>query len=102
MDIPNDGFDYTSYFSPVDRILPNLYLGNLSAANDKPTLKFCGVTHIIQTIDGEHGFPDDFKYLKLDTYDSEDYQIHEHFESTYDFIERAMNESDDSVIFVHW
>jgi dual specificity phosphatase 12 len=89
-----------SLFSDIDLILPNLFLGNRSAAHDKNILKFHGITHIVQCTEGGHPFQEEFTYMKIEAGDSEDFQMCEHFASSFEFIEQALS-NENNAVFVH-
>lgn len=63
-------------------VLPYLYVGNYSAADDLATLKAAGITHIVNLasdlVDDYH--PDSFVYLNVPCNTSIDYPIEDHFE----------------------
>jgi hypothetical protein len=47
-DLDNDEILYRSLLTPMNQIIPNLFLGNLEAATNKDLLKKNKITHILQ------------------------------------------------------
>jgi predicted protein tyrosine phosphatase len=76
--------------TPAHRILPHLYLGNISAAHDLSTLQTWGVTHVVTCLGPctlYHG--EQLHYLPLHLADSAEQPIIHHFDAVHDWIEHA-------------
>ncbi|XP_067092311.1 uncharacterized protein [Osmerus mordax] len=93
----------------VNQVWPNLYLGNESAARDKPMLTSLGVTHIVNTAAGLHrintgpGFYSDLpvpvKYIGVEAADHPLFDLRPFFSSTAEFIDNALKHN--GKVFVH-
>ncbi|KAK6590119.1 dual specificity phosphatase [Cryptosporidium xiaoi] len=77
----------------AQRIIPGLFLGGSTVANDKNKLKSLGITHIVCCLQGACRFPNDFKYLNIPMYDAPFENIYKYFTCSYDFIHGALNNS---------
>ncbi|KAJ3108941.1 hypothetical protein HDU97_009674 [Phlyctochytrium planicorne] len=78
-----------SLSTPINEILPNLFLGNLLAAVDPAILEENKVTHIIKAVDEPTNL-DRFSSLILPLRDHPDENIRQYFDHTYEFIEGAL------------
>ncbi|KAH8738648.1 dual specificity protein phosphatase [Cryptosporidium ryanae] len=77
----------------AQRIIPGLFLGGSTVANDKKKLEALGITHIVCCLQGSCRFPNDFKYLNIPMYDAPFENIYKYFTCSYDFIHEALNNS---------
>ena len=74
----------------ANQIVDGLYLGSLSSAFDRSTLKNKGITHIISVLAGfEAPYPDEFNYLVINALDNQSSNLKEVFTETSDFISDA-------------
>ena len=56
---------------PLFKVIPNLYIGDIRAAQDLKALKAAGITHIVQAMGGiESEFKDKFKFKIVEVQDS--------------------------------
>lgn len=74
-----------------NKILDYLYLGDQVDSENNEKLKSLKVTHIINMAFIENPFQDQFKYLKIDVYDSPMQKIFPHFQECFDFIDDGKN-----------
>lgn len=95
--------DFDAGPSSFDEIEPGLFLGNLTAATDVNWLKKTGITHIL-TVDScplprkiQERLPNlIIKYIQVTDMPRED--LLTHFEDSYEFIDRALLESNNKVL----
>ena len=86
----------------VDQIVPRLYLCSDSAATNKEVIDFKHITHIINvTFNIPNVFEPLIVYQNIVVKDLEDENLSEHFSSTYEFIEKALNENASNNVLVH-
>ena len=76
------------------KILDHLYLGSQAEATNLQMLRELGITHIINCAEGYINtgpsfYGDGFEYLGFDAEDDWDYDIMQHFDPVYQFIEDA-------------
>jgi hypothetical protein len=84
----------------MDRILDNLYLGDIVGATSKDLLKSNGITHILTVCAGKKPcFPDEFAYKVVQVLDHPAAPLISYFESCIRFIARAMEVG--GKVFVH-
>jgi len=82
--------------SEIDQITDNIYLGDQYGAKNLKELKDLNITHVlICGSDLVAHFPNDFIYKKIDVDDYSGDDIHQHFNDTFDFIDKA------NKVFVH-
>ncbi|KAJ1612546.1 dual specificity phosphatase [Cryptosporidium canis] len=77
----------------AQRIIPGVFLGGSTVANDLKKLKDLGITHIVSCLQGACKFPKDFKYLNIPIYDTPFEDISKHFSASFDFIHNALCQS---------
>jgi len=70
----------------ADEIMKGLYLGDIHSAANLEELQKRGITHILSLIIHQAPFPDKFKYMILDTFDTSEHNMIDHFKETNDFI----------------
>lgn len=85
------------------KILDNVYIGSIGAANNKEELTKLGITHIVTAAGGiKCSFPEDFKYHKLDNLlDSANANIRQFFDDTNKFIKEAVNNFGSVLVHCH-
>lgn len=94
---------YMNYYNK-DRKISDIYGGKIFVSDyatscDYNVLKSNGITHIITCIIGiSERYPNEFKYLKLDIPDTEDYDIWRHFKDTNEFINNALKDENNKVL----
>lgn len=72
-------------------ILPRVYLGSRLAALDEKWLKEHNITHILTIAIGmKPAFPKSFTYKVIKIKDHQNQNLLEHFDSTYNYIEKAL------------
>ena len=82
-------------------VIPQLYIGNIQAAESLNHLKDTGITHIIQAMGGmQPMFPKDFTYKILALNDSPTENAARYFEDIVQWISRAMDQG--GKVLVHW
>lgn len=74
----------------MQQVIPLLFVGSCHPANDKELLRKNGVTHVCCCIDIAPRFPDCFAYLTIKAADSNSYDISQHFESAFSFIDAPL------------
>jgi len=83
-----------------DEILPNLYLGNLEAAQFLPALIHRKITHIVRVLEaGAPEFPKNFFYHVVPVQDSPSYNLFPYLEDTIRFIDTGRSTG---AVLVHW
>ena len=81
-----------------------LYLGSSLNASDKVSLKSLNIKYILNCAsECKNLFENDneFVYLKLETKDSNDFNIEDYFDKAYDFISMAKNNKEKGNLLVH-
>lgn len=82
-----------------DEIVSNVFLSEVSFAKNTYGLHKLGITHIVNCCEGNAPtqvptcaayYEDKFSYLGIPCIDTETYNISQHFESTYEFINNAL------------
>jgi hypothetical protein len=77
--------------SAMNKILDNLWLGDMSAAYNKVLLKKYSMTHILTVANGiPPKFPSNFAYKVVTIHDSPTANLKAHFNSCIKFIKSAM------------
>lgn len=77
--------------SAMNKILDNLWLGDMSAAYNKLLLKKHGMTHILTVASGiPPKFPSNFQYKVVTILDSPSANLKAHFQSCIKFIKTAL------------
>ncbi|KAL3128961.1 dual specificity phosphatase [Cryptosporidium hominis] len=77
----------------AQRIIPGIFLGGSTIANDLKKLKDLGITHIVCCLQGACKFPNEFLYLNISIYDTPFEDISKYFSSSFDFIHNALSQS---------
>ena len=85
----SDPFD-ASQMDKMHLVSHGLYVGSYHPACELDTLRAHNVTHVLCCIEMEPKFPTDLVYLVLGADDRVGYNIMQHLEETYMFIERAI------------
>lgn len=81
----------------MSKILDHLYLGSFEDALNKTKLSKKGIKYILNVVDkydidsetGEEFYGTDFVYHGFTSFDEESYNIFDHFQDSYDFIDTA-------------
>ena len=85
----------------INKIIDNLYLGDIRAANNIFSLKSNGVTHILQALGGMNPpFPNQFVYKVLQVMDVPWENLGKHFMDSALFIQKAIKSG--GTVYVHW
>lgn len=71
-------------------VAPYLFIGSFHPANDKDLLASNGITHICCCINVDARFPGQFAFMKIAADDSNGYNISQHFDETFKFIDSAV------------
>ncbi|KAH3756047.1 leucine rich repeat protein [Pelomyxa schiedti] len=84
----------------ADEILPNLWLGNARAGNNKNFLLSKHVTHVLSVLPITKGpYPEVFNYLILPVEDHDEANLLEHFSTCHKFIDEARDSG--TAVLVH-
>ncbi|EPY24572.1 dual specificity protein phosphatase [Strigomonas culicis] len=73
----------------MQEVLPGLYCGSYHPAAQREQLDGARITHILCCIGTAPRFPGDYMYLTIPADDRPEYNIRQHFDRTFDFIESA-------------
>ncbi|XP_063291431.1 dual specificity protein phosphatase 13A-like [Pelobates fuscus] len=91
----------TCFAHHVDEVWPNLYLGDLSTANNRFELWKMGITHVLNAAHGNRfseGNPDFYGsriyYHGVPAYDLPDFDMSKYFYSASEFIHKALNNTE--------
>lgn len=83
----------------MNKIIPRLYLGDDFVARKKETLVEHKITHILNlTINIPNKFEPEICYLKINILDSERQDIQKYFDETFEFIDNALKNKNNSVL----
>jgi len=99
---------WASNYNPMDKIMDDIYLGNIHAASDAKTLNKYGITHILRVLKGNHGtvHPDKFTYKVIQVDDLPNQNLQKYFESAHEFLNDALSANKDGQIknkvLIHW
>ena len=86
---------------PIE-IIPHLYLGSIGCASNLKQLQNFKITHILCCATGiKKFFPDKFKYLHLELFDTEKEDIKKHFEEANKFIDEAIKNNENVLVHCH-
>ena len=86
----------------LDEILPRLYLSSSDPAISKEILDSEHITHIVNvTTNVANKFEPEITYKKVVINDDARENLSIHFESTYEFIEKALSEKNSNRVLVH-
>jgi len=84
----------------MNKILDNLWLGDMSAAYNKLLLKKHGMTHILTVASGiPPKFPSNFQYKVVTILDSPSANLKAHFQSCIKFLKNALEQG--GCVLVH-
>lgn len=86
--------------NPIDKG-ERLWLGDIATASNIPKLKELGITHVVSAVLGVGEMSNEFKYYRIPVRDVEWEELSVYFHKAADFIENALNESEDNRVFVH-
>ncbi|KAG7245781.1 hypothetical protein CRUP_036037, partial [Coryphaenoides rupestris] len=82
----------------VDEVWPNLFIGNMSVANDRYSLWKLGITHVLNAAHGtahcqgsHHFYGSSVHYLGVPAEDSPAFNISRHFSPCADYIQEALD-----------
>jgi len=91
---------WASNYNPMDKIMDDIYLGNIHAASDAKTLNKYGITHILRVLKGNHGtvHPDKFTYKVIQVDDLPNQNLQKYFESAHEFLNDALSANKDGQI----
>ena len=90
---------YESLAVPINHIIDNIYIGNLSGAIDDQLLDDYEIKNIVQVFDGfEPMFPNKYNYLIISIDDNGDIQLKKYFD---EFINFVKNIPKNNNIFIH-
>lgn len=91
---------YIPYDLDISKINENLYISDISPIYDLRFLKETGITHILTTVLGiEPQFPNDFKYMTVNSRDTETEDLQQYFNKTSKYIDEAIKNN--GKILVH-
>lgn len=83
--------DQLYFIQPINRVMDNLYIGNMIAARSKDILKAYNIKHIIQVSnDFQPPYADTYHYLWINVPDDLNTNLYEFFDGTYNFIEKYL------------
>ena len=83
----------------ANEIIDGIYLGNINSVYDIKKLKELGITHIISVLSGFiPPYPEDFDYLVINAYDTENTNLLKTFETANKFIDETLYENNGKVL----
>ena len=74
----------------MQRVVAGIFVGSYHPAADKALLQAAGITHVCCCIDVRPRFPDAFRYVTLPASDAPEYNMAQHFDQTFTFIDEAV------------
>jgi hypothetical protein len=74
----------------MQRVVAGIFIGSYHPAADRGLLEASGITHVCCCIDVRPRFPEAFRYVTLPADDSPQYNIAQHFDATFHFIDGAV------------
>ncbi|PRP86140.1 MAP kinase phosphatase with leucine-rich repeats protein 1-like [Planoprotostelium fungivorum] len=90
----------SAFLTDMDEIIPNLYLGNMRAAQTKAFLDKYMITHILTAATSiSPEYPEDYIYKVVHLYDQEEQDLFECLEDSFRFIDEALRGA--GTILVH-
>tara|TARA_Y100000780_G_C13678539_1_gene415113 strand:+ start:621 stop:1208 length:588 start_codon:yes stop_codon:yes gene_type:complete len=93
---------YVSIEYTADKIVDNIYVGDIASISNKEELLKNNITHIVSVINGgKEIFPEDFKYKIIHINDDYWVDIKSHFDDSIKFIEDALKESKNNNVMIH-
>ncbi|XP_034049334.1 dual specificity protein phosphatase 26-like [Thalassophryne amazonica] len=85
----------------IDEVWPNIYIGNVTAAQNKSTLLKLGITHILNAAHSKRGsignqsfYGNDFVYCGIPAEDSTHFDLDVYFQPAANFIHEALKAPD--------
>ncbi|KAG5262782.1 hypothetical protein AALO_G00278860 [Alosa alosa] len=91
----------------IDEVWPNLYIGNVSIAQNKTALQNLGITHVLNAAHSKRGsigdqryYGNNFVYCGIPAEDSTHFDLDEYFRPAADFIHKALK-TPDAKVLVH-
>ncbi|KAL2078602.1 hypothetical protein ACEWY4_026287 [Coilia grayii] len=91
----------------IDEVWPNLYIGNVSIAQNKTALQNMGITHVLNAAHSKRGsigdqsyYGSNFVYCGIPAEDSSTFDLDVYFQPAADFIHKALK-TPDAKILVH-
>ena len=85
----------------INKVIPNLYIGDIRGAQDFEGLKQAGVTHILQALGGiDPMFKGKFTYKVLDVLDYPSQDLSRYFNEVVNWIASVIKSG--GTVFVHW
>jgi len=85
----------------INKVLPNLYIGDIRGAQDLQGLKAAGVTHILQAMGGVQPiYKNQFTYKVLNVMDTPGENLARYFPEVAKWIKSAIQSG--GTVFVHW
>lgn len=91
----------------IDEVWPNLYIGNVSIAQNKTALQRLGITHVLNAAHSKRGsigdqtyYGNNFVYCGIPAEDSTHFDLDVYFKPAADFIHKALK-SPDGKVLVH-
>jgi protein-tyrosine phosphatase len=91
-------FAYKEYFE-LDLVVPNLYITNVYTAKEETELlKSHQIKHVVSMY--PVSLPD-FNQLYIDLYDTPSADIEQHFDTTYDFIDKHISNGEAVMVHCH-
>ena len=83
----------------IDEIIPRLYLSADDVATNRELLRAKSITHVLNvTTNVENRFESEIVYKKIVIYDLPTQPISSFFEESFEFIDRALNDANNSVL----
>ncbi|XP_029104486.1 dual specificity protein phosphatase 13-like isoform X2 [Scleropages formosus] len=89
----------------IDEVWPNIYIGNVSVAQNRTALQKLGITHILNAAHSKQGSIGDqkfygskFVYCGIPADDSSYFDLDVYFQPAADFIHKALKEGDGCVL----
>ncbi|XP_036072886.1 dual specificity protein phosphatase 13 [Oryzias melastigma] len=91
----------------IDEVWPNIYIGNVAAAQNKAALLRLGITHVLNAAHSKRGsmgnqrfYGNDFVYFGIPADDSTHFDLDVYFQPAADFIHNALK-SPSGKVLVH-
>jgi Dual specificity phosphatase, catalytic domain len=95
--------EWLSYFSSeCQEVVPGLYIGNASSAQDSAMLQRLGITCVVDVSDGRCIPIDGLVYLRHQIPDSSDFEIRTILDSTNKFITEALSNKKKVLVHCQW
>ncbi|XP_028279096.1 dual specificity protein phosphatase 13-like [Parambassis ranga] len=95
----------TLELTPVDEVWPNLYIGNVAAAQSRKTLHKLSITHVLNAAHAKQGsigdqrfYGDTCVYYGIPAEDSNHFDLSQYFRSAAEFVHKALKSKDGKVL----